>query len=296
MKEKHKKQIEADIKRINAALENINHDIPKAADGLIAAQKHSTLAGGKRIRPLLVLAFSRLFGGSDEAAMPFAVAVEMIHTASLIHDDLPSIDNDTLRRGLPTCHVKFGEATALLAADGLFMDAFGVMAKNPYTSPEKTLMAVRVLSDATGTGGLVGGEYIDVMGEGRALPLELMKLMHSCKTGALIKASARLGAIAAGVTLDDGRMKSVDLYAENIGLAFQIIDDVLDVTGTTESLGKNPGKDKTAEKSTYLNYYTPKEALDLARSLTDAAISEVIKYEGSEFLADLARDLSERQN
>jgi geranylgeranyl diphosphate synthase type II len=295
MKEKHKKQIEADIKRINSALENVNPHIP-SVDGLIGAQKHSLLAGGKRIRPLLVLAFSRLFGGSDEAAMPFALAVEMIHTASLIHDDLPSIDNDTLRRGLPTCHVKFGEATALLAADGLFMDAFGVVAKNPYTSPEGTLTAVRVLSDATGTGGLVGGEYVDVMGEGRALPLDEMKQMHASKTGALIKASARLGAIAAGVALDDVRMKSVDLYAENIGLAFQIIDDVLDVTGTTESLGKNPGKDKTAEKSTYLNYYTPKEALDLARSLTDAAISEVIKYEGSEFLADFARDLSERQN
>ena len=296
MNTEFKQQLEADIASANAAINVLCKDYPLGADELAEAQKYSLLAGGKRIRPVLTLAFCRLFGGKSEAAIPFAVAVEMIHTASLIHDDLPSIDNDTLRRGMPTCHVKFGEATALLAADGLLMDAFGMVADNPMVDKAQALFAVSTLSFATGSRGLVGGEFIDVKGEGRALSLEEMRVMHSCKTGALIRAAVKLGAIAAGVSEDDGRMKDAVTYAESIGLAFQIIDDVLDVTGTPETLGKNPGKDKTAGKSTYLNYYTPDEALKLADTLTDTAVSAVEKYQGSEFLISLARTLAKRQN
>ncbi len=296
MKEKYKLQREADVKAINAALEGLCRDLPKEASRLAEAERYSLLAGGKRIRPLLTLAFCRLFGGTQDAAMPFAVAVEMIHTASLIHDDLPSIDNDTLRRGRPTCHVAYGEATALLAADGLFMDAFGVAARNPHVSAENTVTALRLLSDATGSRGLVGGEFIDVEGEGRALDIDTMRTMHSCKTGALIRVAAQLGALAAGVELSERRMTDAVTYAESIGLAFQIIDDVLDVTGTPETLGKNPGKDKSAEKSTYLNYYTPSEATALAASLTKTATEAIADYEGSELLVALAGELAARNN
>lgn len=296
MKEKCKLQIEADVKAINAALEGLCQDLPKEASRLAEAERYSLLAGGKRIRPLLTLAFCRLFGGTDKAALPFAVAVEMIHTASLIHDDLPSIDNDTLRRGRPTCHVAYGEATALLAADGLFMDAFGVAARNPHVSAENTVVALRLLSDATGSRGLVGGEFIDVEGEGRVLDIDTMRTMHSCKTGALIRVAVQLGALAAGVELSERRMKDAVTYAESIGLAFQIIDDVLDVTGTPETLGKNPGKDKSAEKSTYLNYYTPSEAIALAASLTKTATEAIASYEGSELLVTLAGELAARNN
>ena len=296
MNETHKQTLENDIKLITEALQGLYQNSPKALSQLKAAQMHSLLAGGKRIRPVLTLAFCRLFGGNTEAAMPYALAVEMIHTASLIHDDLPSIDNDDLRRGRPTCHVAFGEATALLAADGLFMDAFGVVARNPFVSSEDAREAIRILSDATGSLGLVGGEFIDVDGEGKSLDLEMMQLMHSCKTGALIRAAVMLGALAAGVSVDSAEMKNAVTYADSIGLAFQIVDDVLDVIGTPESLGKNPGKDKSAEKSTYLNHYTIEEAIALADSLTKDAIGAISSYEGSAFLTELALELVSRRN
>ena len=198
MYEKLKLAIEEDVKKINKAIDaHVSSLGTNAATvGLVEAQKYSLTAGGKRIRPLIALWFSRLFGGSGDCAMSLAVALEMIHTASLIHDDLPCIDNDDLRRGMPTSHKVFGESGALLAADALFMDAFSVISEDERIPESARLWAVRVLSRATGTLGLVGGEYIDIEGEGRSLTLSELEIMDKMKTSALIVAAAELGAIA----------------------------------------------------------------------------------------------------
>ena len=281
---------------VNSSLENIVKDCSGELGGLVEAERYSLLAGGKRIRPVLALAFCRLFGKEAETAIPYACALEMVHTASLIHDDLPSIDNDDLRRGRPTNHKVYGEAVALLAGDGLLMDAFGMIAGNPRVSPSINAVAVAEFSRAVGTRGLVGGEYIDIMGESRELSLDSLLMMHSCKTGALIRVSAILGALAAGVPMNDERMSDAIRYAENIGLAFQIIDDILDVTGTPEQLGKTPGKDAKENKTTFLSFYSIEEALAYSKRLTQEALASVSKYEGSEFLVALAEYLLGRQN
>lgn len=290
-------RMKKDAELINGALDaSLGRYDDGALLGLTEAKKYSLLAGGKRIRPILTLEFCRLFGGADDAALPFAAAVEMIHTASLIHDDLPAIDNDDLRRGRPTNHKVFGEANALLAADALFMDAFGTVAENKSVSPEIAVHAIRMLSSATGTVGLVGGEYIDVASEGKDISRETLKKMHSLKTGALIRASAQLGALAAGISPDSRAMADTVKYAESIGLAFQIIDDVLDATGTASELGKMPGRDEKAKKSTYLGFYTQAEALAYANDLTAGAVEAIEKYEGNGFLTDLAFYLTQRRN
>ena len=290
-------QMKKDAELVNSSLKKIYADnCDEELLKIIEAMEYSLMAGGKRIRPIIALAFCRMFGGRDEAALPYGCALEMIHTASLIHDDLPCIDDDELRRGRPTNHVVFGESTALLAGDGLLMDAFGVIAKNEQVPAEFNLEAIRVLSDCTGTHGLVGGEFIDVMGETSPLGLESLKKMDAYKTGALIKASALLGCLAAGVSLSDERIKDVNLYAENIGLAFQIVDDVLDVIGSAEELGKNPGADEKEKKSTYLSFYTVDEAVKYAKELTRDAVNALSKYENSEFLRELAIYLTDRRN
>ncbi len=263
-------------------------------DGLIAAQRYSLLAGGKRIRPILVLEFCRLFGGVAEHALPYALAIEMVHTASLIHDDLPAIDNDDLRRGMPTNHKVHGEATALLAADGLFLDAFRVIAANKDGSAEKNLAAVSVLAEATGSLGMVGGEYMDVMAEGTTVPREVLDQMHALKTGALIRGACMLGAISAGIMPGDARMAAVVTYAECIGLAFQITDDVLDRTGTAERLGKNPGADDASGKTTFLSFMTVDEAREMAAQLTARAVDAIKDIPGSNTLTALAEALSGR--
>ena len=291
-------EMKSDISLVNLAIKEYIDGQGAGCDpllsGLVSAEEYSLMAGGKRIRPLLALWFSRLFGGDDRAVMPSAIALEMIHTASLIHDDLPCIDNDELRRGKPTSHVVFGESTALLAADGLFMDAFSVISENRLLPTDRRIASVRALARATGTRGLVGGEYVDILGEKRRLELEQLKLMHSMKTGALIVAAAELGAIAAGVTESDERMRDVRTYAAGIGLAFQIIDDVLDVSGSAEELGKNPGSDLRDGKSTYVSFYSCDEARRIAADLTADAISAIGKYPGADSLVALANYLTER--
>ncbi len=284
--------------------ELVNSELKKMFEGypedelslLIDSEKYSTLAGGKRIRPILALAFCRMFGGEDEAALPYGIALEMIHTASLIHDDLPCIDNDDLRRGRPTNHKVYGESTALLAGDGLLMDSFGVAASNSKCSPAANAEAVKFLSDSVGTRGLVGGEFVDILGESEKFSLETLGKMNRLKTGALIRAAAVLGTIAAGVSISDEKTKDAVIYADSIGHAFQIVDDILDVTGSTEELGKNPGQDEKDNKTTYMSFYSVDEAYNIARELTETAISAVSKYEGSEFLEALAKYLLKRKN
>ncbi len=257
------------------------------------AEAYSLLGGGKRIRPFLVLEFCKLFGGDEEAALPFSCALEMIHTYSLIHDDLPCMDNDDYRRGRLTSHKKYGEAMAVLAGDALLTKAFGVAAKNNRVTPEVSLAAVRTLSDAAGDVGMIGGQVLDILGEGNEnLTLEELKRLQSLKTGALIRAAAHLGCLAAGA--DAEKIDAADRYAANIGLAFQIVDDVLDVVGNAALLGKKTGADKEKNKITFVSFYEPKEALAHVASLTDEAISAVSGFSGSETLCALARYLSDR--
>ena len=261
----------------------------------IEAERYSLLARAKRIRPTLVLEFCRLFDGRVEAALPFAAAVEMVHTYSLIHDDLPCMDNDDLRRGRPTCHRAFDEATALLAGDGLLTRAFGVLAQAPV--PDGAVReAVAALSRAAGSFGMIGGQLIDLAGEGKRLSLDTLLKLHANKTGALIAVSAELGCIAAGLSRDDARTRAAREFAAGIGLSFQIVDDVLDATSDTETLGKSIGSDERAQKTTFLTYYSPKEALDYASEVTRKAKAALESFTGNEALLALADHLLNRKN
>ena len=255
---------------------------------LLNAERYSLFAGGKRIRPMLTIEFCRLFGGDEAAALPFACAVEMIHTYSLIHDDLPCMDDDELRRGKPCNHKVFGEGMALLAGDALLTGAFEAAATNVEAGPEISAMAVAYLAGCSGRYGMIGGQVMDVEGEGREMDLESLLKMHSLKTGALIGASCVLGVLAAGVRFDDPAMIDVVTYSENIGLVFQIIDDILDATATREQLGKSVGTDKKRNKNTFLNFYTVEEARFYAEQLTREAVTAIKKYPDSDALVSLA--------
>jgi len=262
----------------------------------LEAERYALLSRAKRIRPTLVLEFCRLFDGKDEAALPFACAVEMIHTYSLIHDDLPCMDDDDMRRGRPTCHKVYGEATALLAGDGLLTRAFGVIASNTAVSGDTARDAVAVLSRAAGSFGMIGGQVIDLAGEHKKLSLDTLKKLHAHKTGAMIEVSAVLGCLAAGLALDDPRTEAAKRFARGIGLAFQVVDDVLDVTADAALLGKPIGSDAENEKTTFLTYFTTDEALDYARAVTEEAKGALAGFAGTEFLLGLADYLVNRDH
>ncbi len=261
---------------------------------LLRAEDHSLMAGGKRIRPTLAIECCRALGGEVEAALPFGCAVEMIHTYSLIHDDLPCMDDDDLRRGKPTCHKVFGEATAILAGDGLLTDAFSVVAANTRVSEKTRLDAVRILSTAAGSAGMVGGQMMDMEGETRHLPLETLCALHARKTGAMIRASAQLGALAAGCDEASEAWRALTVYAERVGLAFQVVDDILDATADPALLGKSVGKDQNAQKTTFLTYYSVEDAASYARELTDEACAAVRSFDADGVLRELARYLAKR--
>lgn len=278
--------IEAELERLLAP------DDPDFAREL-AAERYSLLSRAKRIRPTLVLELCRLFGGEDAAALPFACAVEMIHTYSLIHDDLPCMDDDDLRRGKPTCHKAFGESTALLAGDGLLTRAFGVLATAPVAD-STVRAAVAALSRAAGPFGMIGGQVIDLAAEGEQISFELLLKLHANKTGAMIAVSAELGCLAAGLTADDPRTKAAVEFARGIGLAFQIVDDVLDAVADPALLGKSTGSDVRAQKTTFLTYFTPEEALAYAARVTNEAKEAIAELPNNAFLLQLADELVER--
>jgi geranylgeranyl diphosphate synthase, type II len=241
------------------------------------AVRYSLFAGGKRVRPILVLAAGDAVGGHREEALPLACAVEMIHTYSLIHDDLPAMDNDDLRRGKPTSHKVFGEAIAILAGDALLTRAFHLMAELPEgASPEqirRRLRATAILGEAAGTTGLIGGQVIDLESEGRAVDARTLERLHRAKTGALLGACVRGGAVLGGAAEADlGRLTR---YAEAIGLAFQVVDDVLDATEGAEQLGKTAGKDEAARKATYVSVHGLERARAMARELHREALAAV---------------------
>lgn len=265
-------------------------------DGVLdEACRYSLMAGGKRVRPALTLEFCRLFGGDPYNALPFAAAVEMIHTFSLIHDDLPCMDDDDLRRGRPTSHKVFGEAYALLAGDGMALDAFGVAASNTRVSPEARAQAVLLLSRAAGCGGMVRGQIIDMFGEENTLTYEELLSLHANKTGALIRVAAQMGVLAAGYAVESPEMRVAEGYAERIGLAFQVIDDILDVTSTPEALGKSVGGDADHHKNTFLSFSTIPEAEAFADRLTEEAVALIAPFAHADRLTALARYLAVRK-
>ena len=287
-------RLAADAALVEEMLTSLMQEDDADFAAVLAAQRYSLLSRAKRIRPALVLEFCRLFGGSDSAALPLAAAVEMVHTYSLIHDDLPCMDDDDLRRGRPTCHKAFDEATALLAGDALLTRAFGVLAAAPV--PDGAVRAaVAALSRAAGSFGMIGGQVMDLAGEGKQLPMEYLLKLHANKTGALITVSAELGCIAAGLTPEDGRTLQACRYASDIGLAFQIVDDVLDAVSDAETLGKSVGSDARSEKTTFLSFYSIEDAIAYAERLTKQAISAVAEMPGSEVLIALAEYLLQRK-
>jgi geranylgeranyl diphosphate synthase type II len=236
------------------------------------AVRYSLFAGGKRIRPLLVLAAAEAVGGEAKDALPLACAAEMIHTYSLIHDDLPAMDDDDLRRGKPTSHKVFGEAIAILAGDALLTRAFHLMAEIPPDAGPSTvrrrLDALAVLGEAAGTTGLIGGQVLDLESEGRAIDAPTVERLHRAKTGALLSACVRGGALLAGAGAEDlGRL---DAYGSAIGLAFQVVDDVLDATADDAALGKTAGKDEAAGKATYVRIH----GLDGARKIASGLLAD----------------------
>ena len=222
-----------------------------APERLHRAMRYSLMAGGKRLRPILVLASGEAFGASTDDLMPAACAVEMIHTYSLIHDDLPAMDDDDLRRGMPTCHKAFDEATAILAGDALLTQAFRVLSADaPCRSPERQIRVIREIATAAGTvDGMIGGQMADIENEGKPIDEATLEYIHRSKTGALITAPVVVGGIIAGA--NEPELDKLRAYGQRIGLAFQIADDILDVTSTSEQLGKTAGKDLTAHKATY---------------------------------------------
>lgn len=255
------------------------------------AMEYSLMAGGKRIRPVLTLETCRLCGGDPETALPFACAVEMVHTYSLIHDDLPAMDNDELRRGKSTNHIVYGEATAILAGDALLTAAFGQLA-NAKLSAERILEAVRCLSHAAGSTGMVGGQALDMAGEGRALSIEELELLQSLKTGALISAAAELGCIAAGGTPE--QRDRVRTYAQALGRAFQVRDDMLDLISSPAELGKPMGSDQANEKSTFVTALGLEGCAALVEELTRHGINAISSFEAPGFHIWLAQSLAQR--
>jgi len=236
---------------VNSRLESLVPSEMIPPQQLHRAMRYSLLAGGKRLRPILVLAAGEAFGADAEDLMPAACAIEMIHTYSLIHDDLPAMDNDDLRRGRPTCHKEFGEAVAILAGDALLTQAFLSLASDSVNrDPERQVRVIREIARAAGTvDGLIGGQMADLESEGKQVGPRALEYIHRSKTGAMICASVVVGGVIAGAS--DAQIDKLRAYGERIGLAFQIADDILDVISTSEQLGKTPGKDQASNKATY---------------------------------------------
>jgi geranylgeranyl diphosphate synthase, type II len=259
--------LEAARLRVEAALDGSLG--PERPESLREAMRYSLLAGGKRLRPILCLAACELAGGDSDLALPTAVALEMVHTMSLIHDDLPAMDNDDLRRGRPTNHKVYGEANAILAGDALLTRAFEMVAlRSPGVPAERLLAVVGELALASGAPGLVGGQVVDLECEAKSVDLDTLEYIHLHKTGALLRACVLTGALIAGAP--EALLAALRTYARGIGLAFQIIDDILDVTASSEVLGKTAGKDLTADKTTYPKLL----GLEESRQRADALVAE----------------------
>jgi farnesyl diphosphate synthase len=262
---------------------------------LHAAMRYALLGGGKRVRPLLVHAAGALFGAGPAVLSRAAAAVEMIHAYSLVHDDMPCMDDDELRRGKPTVHVAYDEATALLVGDALQSQAFTVLAGVEGVPPQRVLAMVRLLADAAGSAGMCGGQAIDLDSVGLALTLEQLERMHQLKTGALLRASVVLGALA-GKDLTEAELASLHAYSRAIGLAFQVVDDVLDATADSATLGKTAGKDAADNKPTYVSILGLEESVALAEQLRRDAHAALAAFgDGALRLRELADLIVQRK-
>ena len=258
---------------------------------LFDAIEYSLLAGGKRLRPIFVLDFCRMCGGDWRKAAPFAAAMEMIHTYSLIHDDLPCMDNDDFRRGRPTNHKVYGETMAILAGDGLLTDAFLLASSAELPDPSQMGLAIGVLAQNAGSLGMVGGQVLDIRSETRELTEQEVIDIQSRKTGGLINAACVLGVIAGGG--DERKIEAAATFAGALGMAFQIRDDMLDVIGTQEEMGKGVGTDKT--KNTFVKLYGLEKCEELVQRYTAAAIDALQIFDDNTYMTDLARSLTDRR-
>jgi geranylgeranyl diphosphate synthase, type II len=260
------------------------------------AMRYSVFAGGKRLRPILTLATGEIFDACQEELLPAACAIEMIHTYSLIHDDLPAMDNDDLRRGRPTNHVVYGEAMAILSGDALLTHAFHTLANYHSSKAEQKVLVISEVASAAGTShALIGGQVLDLQSEGKDINEEALEKIHRAKTGALIRCAVRIGAIIGGAGDDD--LNLLTEYGEKVGLAFQIADDLLDEIGTSEELGKTAGKDATKKKATYTAIYGIAGARQMAERLSGEAIAATGRLNrDSGQLPEIARFIIERKS
>jgi len=295
--------VKAELAKRAAEVEGYLADCLRARDipaRLLASMEYSLMAGGKRLRPVLVLTFARLFGADGAKVMPFAAALELIHTYSLIHDDLPAMDDDDLRRGRPSNHKQFDEATAILAGDGLLTEAFSLMfscADEGDVPAPRLVRAAQAVATAAGSGGMVGGQALDMEYTARpGVSFEELRAMHAMKTGALITASCVAGSLLAGAEPPFAR-RARD-YGINVGAAFQIADDILDVVGDTKTLGKPAGSDERQGKTTYPSLLGLEKSRELAHSRAEQAVTALVGLKGpeAEFLRALARYIVERVN
>lgn len=285
------------IEMINSQLDSFIPECTYGEPVVCEAMGYSLGIGGKRIRPVLLLEFCRVCGGDVEKALPFAVALEMIHTYSLIHDDLPCMDNDDMRRGKPSCHIKYGEEYALLAGDGLLTRAFGVIAQSAAAkeNPSCAVEAIAVLSELSGVEGMIGGQTVDLKNEGRKASLETLEIMDSLKTGALIVCAGKLGCIVAGAGKE--KVSAAVTFCSKIGHAFQIVDDILDVIGDEAELGKPIGSDGESDKSTYVSLLGLEKSREYADKLTQEAIEALDVFgEEAKLLKEIANMLIKRKN
>lgn len=256
--------------QINEALDSI---LANTSSKIVKAMKYSLMAGGKRIRPILCVAAAETVGGQSQDVIRAACAIEMIHTYSLIHDDLPAMDNDEIRRGQPTCHVAFDEATAIMAGDALLTLAFEVLSRMEFIQENNVLnwmSVIHTISTAAGYKGMIEGQMLDMAGEGHLLSLEDLENMHTLKTGALIEASVTVGAILGNGNFD--QIQQLKTYAKNIGLAFQVTDDLLDIEGDPNVMGKNVGSDQARGKSTYPALLGMEQSKQFAKKLVNNAL------------------------
>ncbi len=272
-----------DAKRraVDHYLTAIDYEAVPAVNGLVEAMRYSLLADGKRVRPVLALSTAHALGHDPSVVMPFAAALELIHTYSLIHDDLPAMDDDDLRRGKPTCHVAYGENVAILAGDALFAEALRLISSKQAGEPRHVVEAIDELLSAIGAAGMVGGQYIDI--DERVQGADELQQMHALKTGRLIRASVRGAAIVLGTPTRT--VEQLGVFADELGVLFQIIDDILDVTGSSQELGKPSGSDERHGKATYVSAF----GLEGARKLADESYSRVRQtLEGIEFRGDVS--------
>ena len=264
-------------------------DLPQKQ--LFEAMEYSLLAGGKRLRPIFVFDFCRMCGGDWHEAAPFAAAIEMIHTYSLIHDDLPSMDNDDFRRGRPTNHKVYGEAMAILAGDALLTDAFMMAARAQLPNPADMATAIALIAECAGSMGMVGGQVLDIQAENRECTVQEVLDIQNRKTGRLISAACALGAIAGGA--DEEKFDAACKFAAGLGLAFQIRDDMLDVIGTQEEMGKGVGTDES--KNTFVRIYGLEKCEELVQTYTNYALEALEVFENNQFMKELALSLTERR-